>query len=118
MQTHIDVLVDATGLDDYPLAAEHARQAAILRRCSNCWSNRRPPWPTRACCHALLETATRPGWTELLEASTRRRHLMLLFSPGRARLGEHLQAAAFQGDGQGRSAAYCVSTSRACSGGQ
>ncbi len=27
LQTHIDVLVDATGLDDYPLLAEHARQS-------------------------------------------------------------------------------------------
>ncbi|WP_049313913.1 DUF4123 domain-containing protein, partial [Pseudomonas aeruginosa] len=27
LQTHIDVLVDATGLDDYPLLTEHARQS-------------------------------------------------------------------------------------------
>ena len=59
LQTHIDVLVDATGLDDYPLLTEHARQSdppALFKLLEHC------------CC--AWKTATRAGWTNCSNAST------------------------------------------------
>lgn len=70
LQTHIDVLVDATGLDDYPLLAEHARQSDPPALFKLLEQTPEPPWPTRARCCCAWKTATRPGWTNCSNAST------------------------------------------------
>lgn len=70
LQTHIDVLVDATGLDDYPLLTEHARQSDPPALFKLLEQTRRPPWPARAHCCCAWKTATRAGWTNCSNAST------------------------------------------------
>lgn len=104
LQTHIDVLVDATGLDDYPLLAEHARQSdppalfKLLKQTPEAALAGEGPLLLR------LEDGHAAWLDELLERIDCRRHLMLLFSPWPLpRLGEHLRSCTQAEWNQGRS---------------